>query len=180
MGLPPPFAPAVRRNARLYPEWVQALFELQFCPGTVSLDTLESLAAVAHDRACTPLRIPAPHLLAARNRYAVVAWPELADLAHCIGRVIYHRGEADRRRLGWALYHELAEGILGASGIPHQHVDVQALALCLLIPRDLVVSVLRRMGTRAGTAWLCRVHRWVPAWAVRQRVALVFAAAHAA
>jgi hypothetical protein len=180
VGLPPSLAPVVRRRARLYPEWVQALFELRYCPGTVDLDTLEALASVAHERCASPLPTPAPALLAARNGFTVLRWADLYILAVCLGRTIYHRGEADRRRLGWALYHELAEGILARSGLPHQHVDVQALTLLLLIPRGDVVVTLRRMGAREGTSWLCRRHRWAPAWAVRWRVALVFAAAQAA
>jgi hypothetical protein len=180
VGITPRFTVAVRRRTRLYPEWVQALFELRFCPGTLDLDTLESLAEVAHERTRSPMRSPSPALMALRNGFVVLEWPGMPVLAQCLRGTIYHRREACRARLGFALYHELAEAILERSGLRHNHTDVQILTLLLIAPRSAVVAAVRRMGAQPGTTWLCRVNRYAPAWAVRWRVALVWAAAEAA
>jgi hypothetical protein len=168
------------RRAPAYGEWVQAMFELRFCPGSVELGTLEAMATEAHQRVRSPLRFPPPRLLATRNGFPALRRPGMFVLAAALGGLIYYRPDADRLRLAFAVYHELAEAILARSGIPHNHTDVQVLTLMLLVPRDDVVSILRRMGSRAGTSWLCRHHRWAPAWALRWRVALIYAAAEAA
>jgi hypothetical protein len=103
----------------------------------------------------------------------------MATLACCLGPVIYYRPDADRRREGWAILHELAEGILERSGLEHNHTDVQALTLALIVPRADAMLVVRRTGSGAA-GWLRRRIRYAPAWAIRWRLAMILADSAAA
>jgi hypothetical protein len=88
---------------------------------------------------------------------------------------VNYRPLADRRRLAFALYHEIAEAVLAGSKWRHTHADVQLLTLMLMIPASVARPLVKRLGVAVASRLLIRMHRYAPAWAVRMRLMVLVA-----
>lgn len=162
-------------------EQVEALTEILHGPQIAPLEILEAIADEAVDKARLPVDLPHPQFLALASGIQLLPVPGLQRLAVVDAHgVVLYRPRADRRRLAFALYHEIAECLLARSRWPHTHADVQLLTLMLMVPRAVAEPLRRRMGLAGASRLLVRRHRHAPAWAIRMRMFVLASAIHEA
>lgn len=161
------------RHAPVYAEQVQALAEIRAGLATLDLEIVEAFAGAALARLRSPSRFPDPRFLAVANGIPIVRAPGLPWIAVCLAGVIRYRPCRDRRRQGFAVFHEIAEWLLERSGIPHSHADVQLLTLALALPRAEIEPVVRAIGQEQARGWVARRNLHAPAWSVSQRLEML-------
>jgi hypothetical protein len=156
------------------PDQRDALAELEQCHGLVDSKILGAFADWAHEKTALPLDHPPPDIMAHKCGFKVVPIPGLcrAYYDHAV-RTIFYPPRASCRREAWALYHELAEAIMKGSGLHHNHRDVQALTVLLMVGAAHASRLVLHMGEDAAASHLCRRQRHAPAWCVRYAVMIV-------
>lgn len=116
-----------------------------------------------------------PVLMAGAVGLAVVCEPGLPDFAllRKKQRAILHRPDPDPRRVGCAVYHEIAEDQAPPGAT---HTDIQLLGIALSIAPEVADRAVRRLGLPTAVRLLARLHRYVPIWTVWVRCVMSVAA----
>lgn len=155
-----------------------AIEELHRGPFFLHPHEIEGFAAQAHT--------------AYRKRGVPLAWVSHEQLARSLGLVVLRdpsvpcallqgslirippfSGDREFRQLA---RHECAEHLLRKQDATH--ADVRALTIALSIERSDVAAAVKAFGRHAAVRALARVHRTVPWWEIRARIALVEACKH--
>jgi hypothetical protein len=155
-----------------HPEQITAVVEIVAGPRELDPWDVEAIADRWCDRAALPLDHPDPWLRAIALEFSPFAVPGFIGRgAYCDG-VIYYRPYADRRRRGWILTHETAEGICDREKIHPPHPDINRIALAMTAPRSWLRPALKRFGAAGTTRQLCRSNPHAPTELLRMRVEL--------
>lgn len=151
-----------------------AIHELNAGPFGLHPHDIEGLASEGH--------------AAYRKRGVPLAWIHHEQLARALGLVILRdpvvpcalldrsfirlQPEGSDRADRWAARHECAEHLLRKHHAA-THADVQALTIALGVERHDVDHALRVHGRSRAVRELAKVHRRIPWWEIRARIAIV-------
>jgi hypothetical protein len=162
-----------RARLPLHQEQVDALAELREGSGLLLGIAVEAFAEAVHEAAALPVDLPCPKLLYPGSEVPLLRVPDLNCLACLAGGIVQYRPVRQRKRQGFIWAHELGEAILDASRFAHNHVDVQRVALGIMVPRSIAMPLIDRVGAARAASILVRRARWAPAWVVRTRVEIL-------
>ncbi len=170
----------VAEDPRLTSVERDAIRELRAGPFGLHPHEIEGYADAAHRRY--------------RKRGVPLAWVHHEQLARALGLVILRDPtapcgmltgslirlppEATERAFRFVSVHECAEHCL-RKRLDAEHADIQALTIALGIERDDVRAAVRLFGRTQAVRELAKVHRRVPWWQIRARIALADACADA-
>lgn len=163
-----------------YPEQKQAIFELLNCTATTSIEDLEGIAEWAHEQLSAKVDCYAPSPQVFAWVFDLVVMPDdgLPSFSVLHNRIIKHRHDTDKKRVGFAVLHEIAEYLLREAHV--EHVDIWLLSFMLIIPRSECLSLVRRVGVPRATTFLSKRCRHVPAWSIAIRLFFLVAEVEAA
>lgn len=160
---------------RIYIEHYHALADLSHADRFIDIAEIEGNSQAVHDTAAGIVHVKhhAPRWLAHAARLAIIPDDRIPDATFALldGRIIYHRPHHDRRRIGGAILHELAEHLLAGEQAPHSDVQLQMIAL-VFPPRE-GFAMMRRMGPRRMQSYLQKNLRDVPRLFIRLRVEML-------
>lgn len=163
---------------RLTAPELAAIAELRSGPYGLHPHEIEGFASEAH-AAYRKRAVPfdwVHHEQLARALGLVVLRDPTAPCGLLIGQLIRLPPESSDRAFRWVARHECAEHLLRRERRA-EHADVQALTIALAIERADVSAAIRLHGRARAVRELAKVHRRVPWWEIRARIALVDACA---
>lgn len=149
-----------------------AIDELHRGPFALHPQAIEGFASEGH-RAYRARGVPLAwvhHEQLARGLGLVVLRDPSVPCAILDGRLIRippYSGDREFRQLA---RHECAEHLLRNQDVPH--ADVRALTVALSIERADVAEAVRKHGRHGAVRALAQVHRTIPWWEIRARIAL--------
>lgn len=156
----------------------RAIAELRRGPYGLHPHEIEGYASQAH-AAYRERKVPLEwihHEQLARALGLVVLRDPTAPCGLLTGRLVRLPPESTDRAYRWVTRHECAEHLLRHNHRA-EHADVQALTIALAIERADVSAAIRLHGRTRAVRELAKVHRRVPWWEIRARIALVDACA---